>query len=220
MKRMMAAMLGLLLAACSPSKTTETQEYSGYLKDYSDLQQTTSPGGQPTLRWISPKLREGHYDKLLIERITYFPKPEPNPQVSMQTLNAIADYIDGEIKRVVATKFTLTDQPGPNTLRVRSAITGVKRSQRGLNAWEVLPIGLVVAATTSATDTRSEDVAIFSEVELSDSQTGEVLAKAVRKGFGTRLNNGHEPLQLRQVRPLIDGWTQDFIAVLQQSGVK
>lgn len=220
MKRLLVILGTLLVMACTPSKTTETSEYSGYLKDYSKLQPVTSPGGQPSLRYISPKLKEGNYNKLLVERITYFPKPEPNPQVSMDTLNDIANYIDTEAKKVLANHFTLTDKPGPGVLRVRSAITGVKRSQRGLNAWEVLPVGLVYAAATSATDTRSEDVAIFSEIQISDSQTDEVLGMAVRKGFGTRLNNGEEPLTLRQVRPLIDSWMQDFAKVMQQSGVK
>lgn len=221
MKRLMTLVLGaLLIIACTPSKTTEQTEYSGYLKDYSKLQSTSSPSGAPTLRWISPQIREGNYDKLLIEKITFFPKPEPNPQVSLKTLDEIASYIDSEARKVLAQHYTLVDKPGPNTLRIRSAITGVKRSERGLSAWEILPIGLVVAAASTASDTRDEDVAIFTEAEISDSQTGEVLGIAVRKGFGNRLNNGSEPLQLRHVRPLIDGWMQDFAAVMAQSGVK
>lgn len=35
---------GLLLAGCS-SKVTQTSQYSGFLSDYSKLQETTSPSG-------------------------------------------------------------------------------------------------------------------------------------------------------------------------------
>lgn len=47
---------GLLLAGCS-SKVTQTSQYSGFLSDYSKLQETTSPSGHKTLRWMNQTTR-------------------------------------------------------------------------------------------------------------------------------------------------------------------
>ncbi|MGM1330025.1 DUF3313 domain-containing protein, partial [Klebsiella michiganensis] len=46
-----AALAGLLaLAGCS-SKIAKPEQYSGFLKDYSNLKETTSASGKPELRW-------------------------------------------------------------------------------------------------------------------------------------------------------------------------
>ena len=42
-----AVMAGLLALAGCASKVTQPEQYSGFLKDYSNLQQTTSASGKP-----------------------------------------------------------------------------------------------------------------------------------------------------------------------------
>ena len=71
---------GLLLAGCS-SKVTQTSQYSGFLSDYSKLQETTSPSGHKTLRWIDPNYKESNYRGLYFQPVVYFPA-ENRPRAS------------------------------------------------------------------------------------------------------------------------------------------
>ena len=77
---------GLLLAGCS-SKVTQTSQYSGFLSDYSKLQETTSPSGHKTLRWIDPSYKESNYRGLYFQPVVYFPAEKPTTRVSQDTLN-------------------------------------------------------------------------------------------------------------------------------------
>ncbi len=72
-----AVLTGLLaLAGCS-SKVAAPEQYSGFLKDYSGLQQTTSATGKPTLRWVDPSYNEANYDSILWTPITLIQRQNP-----------------------------------------------------------------------------------------------------------------------------------------------
>jgi hypothetical protein len=43
----------LALTGCA-SKLAQPNQYSGFLKDYSNLKETTTASGKPELRWIDP----------------------------------------------------------------------------------------------------------------------------------------------------------------------
>lgn len=45
----------LALSGCA-SKYVESDQYSGFLKDYSSLKEETSPSGAAVMRWIDPKV--------------------------------------------------------------------------------------------------------------------------------------------------------------------
>ena len=47
------ALTGLLLGGCT-SKVTETTQYSGFLSDYNNLQEVSTPSGGKAMRWVSP----------------------------------------------------------------------------------------------------------------------------------------------------------------------
>lgn len=87
-----AVLTGLLaLAGCS-SKVAAPEQYSGFLKDYSGLQQTTSATGKPTLRWVDPSYNEANYDSILWTPITYYPAPKPTTQIGQKTLDELLNY--------------------------------------------------------------------------------------------------------------------------------
>ena len=52
-----AALAGLLASTGCASKLAQPEQYSGFLKDYSKLKETTSASGKPELRWVSPGLQ-------------------------------------------------------------------------------------------------------------------------------------------------------------------
>ena len=96
------------------------------------------------------------------------------------------------------------------TLVVRAAITGVSAKAEGLKAYEVIPIALVVAATTTAAGTRDRETEIFVEAEMLDGSTGQPVMRVVRKGRGQELENREEQVTLATLKSVIDTIVNDI----------
>ncbi len=74
----------LAVAACS-SKSVDPKDYSGFLKDYSRLQEAKSPSGDPVMRWIDPNVNVNQYSQVFIEPSQFYPKPQPTAEISPET---------------------------------------------------------------------------------------------------------------------------------------
>lgn len=203
--------LALLAAGCT-SHVADKKQFSGFLGDYSQLQTAQSPSGKPTLRWISPDYHGADYRNVVYTPVVYYPAAHPTPRISQQTLDGIRQYTDQRLKAAIATHKTLVVQKGPHTLVVRSAITAVTAEDEGIQFYEVVPVAAVVASTMAATGHRTQNSALFLEVEATDAQTGKPLIKVVRKAFGKNLPNNSTPITLDDLRPGIEEMVRDTVA--------
>src|SRR5690606_12742071 len=154
---------GLLLAGCA-SQTTQPDQYSGFLADYSQLQPATSASGAPVLRWVSPDYQASRFAAVYVEKPVFYPAPRPSAQVSQAALEQVTDYLYQAIRRELAQRMPVVDTPTSDSLVLRSAITGVDTSAEGLQFYEVIPIALVAAAASTAAGTRDRDTAIYIEL--------------------------------------------------------
>ncbi|HBZ16333.1 MULTISPECIES: DUF3313 domain-containing protein [Pantoea] len=203
--------LALLAAGCT-SHVADKKQYSGFLGDYSQLQSAQSPSGKPTLRWVSPDYHDADYRGVVYTPVVYYPVPHPTERVSQQTLDQIRAYTDSQLKRAISERKPLVAQKGPHTLVVKTAITAVSAENEGMQFYEVVPIAAVVASTMAATGHRTQESALFLEVEAIDGQTGKPLIKVVRKAFGKPLPNSSAPITLNDLRPGIDEMVRDVVA--------
>lgn len=207
----------VILIGCTSSKTVEQSEHSGFLSDYSKLQPAKSLSGSPTLRWISPDLAKGQYDKVYLEQPVLFlgKGQEPTRQVSRETMDQIVAYLGNAERAILQRRLALASGPGPRTLRVRTAVTAVKAQTESLKPYEYIPIALAFAAASTATGTRDEDTWIYVEGEATDSQTGAPLIEFARKDPGPKLENENTQLTLQDVQPLLDKWSDEFYQQLK-----
>lgn len=202
----------LLLAGCA-SKVTEPEQYSGFLADYSQLQPATSATGQPVLRWLAPGFSPDNYQHMIVQEIGFYPTPSPSEQIGAPALNQLQAYTAEQVKAAFGRRFQVHEEgtkPGPQTLILRAAITGVDTKAEGLKPYEVIPIALVVAATTSATGARDRTTELFVEAELLDASTGQPVLRVVRKGYGKELENKEEQVTLATLKGVIDGIVRDI----------
>lgn len=217
MKRSRIAVTGLLFSAlvlggCAKD-TTQPSEYSGFLSDYSHLQPAKSATDQPVMRWMAPGFKLDNYRYMQVRSIGFYPAPQPTGQISSSTLNELETYSRQQIESALSRRFQLLGpdaQPRPNTLILRSAITGVDTKAEGLKAYEVIPIALVVAATTSASGARDRKTELFIEAELIDAGTGKPVMQVVRKGYGKELENSTEQVTMATLKDVIDGIVRDI----------
>ena len=211
----LAVMMGTLCIAalgvvgCS-SKTVAPDEYSGFLKDYSQLKEAKSPSGAEVMRWMDPKLDVNKFTSVYVEPSQLYPKPQATAKVPQQTLNGITSYYDQALKRELGKSLPLATGPGPGVIVVRPAITAVSSKTKGLQVYEVIPIALVAAAVSTATGIRDQETTLATEAVFMDGATNKVVAQVVRKGTGKPLENDSQVLQTNDVKAVIDGWASDL----------
>ncbi len=211
----LAVMMGTLCIAtlgvvgCS-SKTVEPDQYSGFLKDYSQLKETKSPSGAEVMRWMDPKLDINKFSSVYVEPSQLYPKPQATEKIPQQTLNGITSYYDQALKRELSKSLPLANGPGPGVIVIRPAITAVSSKTEGLHVYEVIPIALVAAAVSTATGIRDQETTLATEAVFLDGSSNKVVAQVVRKGTGQPLENSSQVMKATDVKAVIDGWASDM----------
>lgn len=181
-------------------------QHSGYLSAdvYDKLQEVEIREGDTAQRWMSPQLNFANYKTLLVDDVVLYPKPEPDPQVSQETLDAVSDYFTRSVKEKMGAVMTLSSKPGPQTVRVEAAITGVEIKTEGMKAYEVVPVAAIFGGAKALTGNRARDVHVYLEVKLTDSETGDLVGAVVRRMEGEKLKNKKEQLELSHVQTDLD----------------
>jgi len=197
------------VVGCS-SKVVEPDQYSGFLKDYSQLKEAKSPSGAEVMRWIDPKLDVSKFTSVYIEPTQLYPKPQPTVKIPQATLNGITGYYDQALKRELGKSLPLAAGPGPGVIVVRAAITAVSSKTEGLKPYEVIPIALVAAAVSTASGIRDQETTLATEAVFLDGSNNSVVAQVVRKGTGKPLANDSQVLKADDVKSVIDGWAADL----------
>lgn len=208
------AVSGLLLAGCTSSLTSKEQ-YSGFLPNYSNLQETTSPSGHKVLRWVAPGFDPHAYDAVVFKQLELYPAPKPDERVSQQTLQELQTFTSASAKNALSQKYRVVNSleaapAGSRTLVMHAAITGVSAANKGMRWYEVIPIAAVVGATQAATGHRTQDTELFIEADFVDAATGAPVAKVVRKVFGETLRNSNQPVTANDFKAAITGMTNDL----------
>ncbi|MEQ4452177.1 DUF3313 domain-containing protein [Kosakonia sp. YIM B13605] len=198
----------LALSGCA-SKVTQPEKYSGFIKDYSGLKETTSATGKPVLRWVAPGFDPAKYDSIVYHPVTYYPLAKPTNQVNQQVLDGVLNYTNSKLKAAAASRKPLVTSPGQHSLIFRGAITCVDASKQGLQFYEVVPVAMVVAGTQMATGHRTMNTHLYFEGELIDAQTNAPVLKVVRQGQGKDVNNENAPVTVDSLKQVIDDMATD-----------
>lgn len=188
-----------VLSGCA-SKVTESQNFSGFLPDYSKLTPITSPSGHQTLRWMSPDYKASDYRGVYYTPVVYYPEAKPNARVSQATLDDLRSYVDTRLKAAVAKQKPLVSSPGPGTLIMKTAITTVKAENEDVQFYEVVPVAAVIAGTMAASGHRTQNSVLYLEAQLIDARTGKVVVEAVRKAYGKTVPNNSAPITLADLQ--------------------
>lgn len=199
----------LMLGACTSSTATK-DNYSGFLSGYSKLESVKLADGTKTLRWVSPDLKNRGYTKIYIDPVTVYPAPKDEKQVDAKLVRSAAAYLDQTVRQQLQGTIQVVDSPEPGALRLRAAITAVETPAEGFKAYEVIPIALVVYGVSSATGARDRNVDAYLEAEITDIDSNEVLAYAVKKGVSEeQLENSEAKVSMAQLKPTLDSWAKD-----------
>ena len=195
----------VLIAGCATDKKIETSSLTGFLGDYSHLEPVKGKDGEEIRRWVDPQLKKGKYQKLIVEPVVFYPEAKATKQISVETLKELREYTTEALQRELGKSFLLVQQAGPDTARLRIALTGVSTDAESLKFYEYVPFAAIAAGVTTATGARDRVAHIMVEAMATDSVTGKVLGMGVRKIPGKKLlENDTEKLTAKMMRSTLD----------------
>lgn len=216
--RFPAYSFGIVLAAsvlANPVAADDKKDLgapSGFLTEttYASMENVRSPSGERAKRWIAPGVSIAKYDAVMLDKTVFHPAPQPTEQLDMATLNQIAASLDEAFRRELTTVVRVVDEPGPNVLRMRPAVTAAAAKDEGLKPYQLVPVAFVL---TMGQTTKRAVLAL--EYEVTDTATGQLVAAGMREGEGAKLETVKDTLTLDKMQPAIDTWAKDAAAFLQ-----
>jgi len=171
----------------SVKKIPAGSEYSGFLKDYSNLKPNPNPDGI-SMVYVRDEAQKNlrSYFAIVVDPVeVYIATDADASKVSEDSRKALTNYFQHALIQAVSDAFPPVDHAGPLTLRLRTAIVGVD-------------VGGQVAAGDTPSDAKPFQHAlnigkVGVEMELVDSVTGERIAAGVdRANLGDGAEVGAE----------------------------
>ena len=156
--RGLVAGLVILLASVSAAGVVAADKgkSSGFLDPAVEakLKESKLPDGRKFTRWRSPQTTHANYQSIMVGRVIFYPSPNPGPQISSSTLDAIAEHLTYTLRQKIGTKVPVVDKAGPGVLRLQAAITAVTAEPEGMSPTDVLPVMMLFSPRYDRTDFR------------------------------------------------------------------
>jgi len=172
----------IALAGCAGSPTTQGStaapiSNSGFLSDYSKLRPLEGADG--TYRYIDGSANLKPYNKILIDPVQVFVTPGPDYKgVQPDVLKRMTDAFRMEFVGAMLSGYQVVEQPGPDVLRIRLAITGVQPVKPDLGVTDFIPIKAVFNVARDAAGSAPQVAEMSAEAEVLDAN-GRVVGAAV-----------------------------------------
>lgn len=166
------------LAACATPAPQEPPEGAGFLGGYEDFEQVPDRPG--AMRWVKPGATLAPYRRVLLDPVVVWYTAE-HDGVDPSELRELADMFNLEIHRALGDAYPLTLEKGPDVLRLRIAITDVRKATGMRKTMRVLS---GPGSGTTGRDHEYESAlididAMSIEAEVLDSVSGERLVAVV-----------------------------------------
>jgi len=184
-----AALLTLIVSACATTTQTRSVEKSGFLGDYSMLEK--GGGGDALLLYIDENVDWSSYDDVYIDSVTIWTSEATN-DIDEEDAQILSDHFYNALRDQLSRISAVTLKPGPNTLRVRAAITGGEDAAVVANVITTtipqLRLLSSLAGVAMKTSVFVGDATV--EVEITDYLTNRRLAAGVDRRIGTKTFRG------------------------------
>ncbi len=177
MKKAIFLFIGiLLLAGCA---ATVTQPRSGFLGEYAKkLTPVRLEDNSTALRWKKPGVDFSKYNKFMVDYVVFALADDSEYKgIDGDEMKKLGDAASLAVVNAIKERYPIVAEPGPDVLRVRIAIVGLKQSnpvRSGVTT--VIPVGLGISLIRKgATDAWIGSGATQGEMMCIDSLTDEVI---------------------------------------------
>jgi len=209
-----------LLLSCTPT-SYQSEDSSGFLSDYSNLQPIGDPAITNVWRWQAPDFSSSNYENIILLPIRFHPVPVEKNSVNATALENILIASNNVLLNTAKkTKLPLSLEKGPTTLLLRTAITAVSVELKSLAVREVIPVRLIFSGVEMALGKRDKTFTLLFEYELVDSVSGSVVLRGIRQDTGNPLINDKDKLSIDHAKPILERLVGDLeheLAVLSSA---
>lgn len=179
----------LAIAGCATTEQAPNARMSGFLGDYSQLHPGKSGQAQYVYRDLSVDFSK--YHKAILEPVQLWAAESDDStlkNLSKEDQQLLVDYLYVSLSDVLKRDYTLVNEPGPDVMRVKCAITEAKASSPVKEILSTItPYGLGISYAKKLTvGTHSGAGVVSVEGELLDSVTGQRLAAVVDRRAGSK----------------------------------
>jgi hypothetical protein len=186
----------LAVTGCAPKSG-----FSGFLGDYSQL--ARDPFLDNSLAYTNPSKDLKQYTKFILEPfVVHFAPDADGTAIDPGDLKMLADYWRDETVKALSRHYTVVTEPGPGVLRLRAAITGIKKN---------------VSLASVRSITRAPDIGLGGasmEAEALDALTGERVAAVVDSRSGSALGITGQRQMYDDAKEIMRLWVERFVARL------
>jgi hypothetical protein len=186
----------LAVAGCAPKSG-----FSGFLGDYSQLER--DPVLDNSLAYTNRSKDLKQYTKFILDPVVvHFAPDAAGTAIDPADLKMLADYWRDEAVKALSRHYTVVTEPGPGVLRLRAAITGIKKN---------VPLASVRSIT------KAPDIGLGGasmEAEALDARTGERVAAVVDSRSGSALGITGQRQTYEDAKEIMRLWVERFVARL------
>ncbi|RKN81191.1 DUF3313 domain-containing protein [Ulvibacterium marinum] len=185
----------IILVSCTATKSPSN---SGFLEDYSRLR--ADQNGDRSMQWWEKKdFNWSQYRKIILDPvILYYHTEAKGKKIDPEKEKKLTDYFRNAVEKKLANEYPIVITPGPDVLRIRTAITEIIPASPAINypamAVAFFPIDMGGAVI---------------EVEFLDSETNEVIATMVDKKMGSPFKP-RAFSRMGYTRAAFDGWAKEL----------
>ena len=186
-----SALLAVSVSACAIVWPTRELKISGFLDDYSILQEGKK--GQARLIYRNPNADWKTYDKILFEPVAIWRGGKSSlDEIPEEDLQRLANDLHHAIRAKLELYYELVDEPAPGVMRIRLALTDARKSDPTLDIFTtvVAPMRMLSELRRLTTGTQAFVGAATIEGEITDAQTDDLLVAAVDSWIGRRSLKG------------------------------
>lgn len=195
---------------------------SGFLRDYSQLEH--SEDWPARVVYFNPNAQWSRYDSIEIDSVTLW-ADKATDKLSSEDRQMLTDTLYKALHEELSKYFEIVDTPGPNTIRVRAALTqgkGAKTVMRSLTS--IHPGTLLIGAAVGLSlDTANSVGTATVEFEVLDAATNDRLAAMVDQRAGTKVFFLIAPKRTftkwGDVKAINSYWAERAVIVLLKKGV-
>lgn len=207
-----------ICVACATTYQTRSAATSGFLSDYSQLKE--GKGDQALMVYIDEDVNFDLYDKIIIDPVRLIASEDSDmAEVSEEGLQAIADYFYNRLKDQLSQKYKIVTEPGPNTMRLKVALSDVEGSNVFMDTTSsIVPIGMALSMIQKVATGKSMGVgSATGEMEMIDSVTGKRLIAAVDGRAGTKYTGKFDKFsEWKDVKDACDYWAERIATRLDE----
>ena len=187
---------------------SDNTKYSGFLSDYSQLKPASDREG--VLLYVDKSADYRPYTKIMFDPVQVVVSPNPEQkEVPRDELARMGENLLSSFKQALAPEYQVVSTPGPDVLRVRTAITGIQPAKPSMGASDLLPIKAVFNMGRAAAGASPRVAEMAAEMEVLDpSGKRLVAATATRKGE-KKLAQG-DTVTWNDLKAINDYWAKGF----------